>query len=119
MSVDSDLRKHPRKRVLKDGQLISDDMQSLVNVRIRDLSENGARAETTGYIQLPEVFKLLIVSEKAIYPCRARWRRGMQIGIEFTGPPAPLGLRKVINSYSRVGIAPFNPLASPAHLHGR
>ena len=58
MSLDSDLRKHRRKRVLKDGQLISDDLKSLVNVRIRDLSESGARVETTGFIKLPEVFKL-------------------------------------------------------------
>ena len=94
MSLASDLRKHRRNRVLKDGQIISDDMQSLVNVKIRDLSESGARVETTGFIQLPEAFKLLIVSEKALYPCRARWRRGTQIGIEFTGPPRPSALRK-------------------------
>ena len=94
MSIDSDLRKHRRNRVLKEGQLISDDMQSLVNVKIRDLSESGARVETTGIIELPEVFKLFVVSEKAVYPCRARWRRGTQIGIEFTGPPRPSALRK-------------------------
>lgn len=94
MCVDSDLRKHRRKRVLKDGQLISDDLQSLVNVKIRDLNESGALVETTGFIQLPEVFKLLIVSEKVLYPCSARWRRGTQIGIEFTGPPRLAALRK-------------------------
>ena len=94
MSLKSDLRKHLRKRVLKDGQLISEGMTSLVNVKIRDLSESGARVETAGIIDLPENFKLLVVSEKAVYPCIARWRRGNLIGIEFTGPPRPAGLRK-------------------------
>jgi len=90
----TDLRKNQRKRVLKDGQLISDDMKSLVNVKIRDLSLSGARLESAGFIQLPDSFRLLVVSEKAIYPCLARWRKGTLIGVEFTGPPRPAGLRK-------------------------
>jgi hypothetical protein len=88
------LRKQRRMRVLKDGQLITDDMNSLVDVKIRDLNETGARVETAGAIDVPDVFKLLVVSAKMLYPCRARWRRGTQIGVEFTGPPKPSGLRK-------------------------
>ena len=94
MSFESELKKHRRRRVLKDGQLISDDLKCLVDVRIRDLSESGARLEAKGFTKLPEVFKLFIVSERAIYPCRARWQRGTQIGVEFTGLPRPAGLRK-------------------------
>ena len=94
MEVATELRKHQRMRTLKDGQLISEGMKSLVDVKIRDLSESGARVETQGFIQLPDAFTLLILSQKALYPCRARWRRGTQIGIEFTGAPRALGLRK-------------------------
>ena len=82
-------------RTLKDGQLISKDMKSLVNVKIRDLSDTGARIETAGHIQLPDDFILLIISQKAIYPCRARWRRGTLVGVEFTGPSRSAGLRKL------------------------
>ena len=81
-------------RTLKDGQLISEGMKSVVDVKIRDLSASGARVETQSFIQLPEAFSLFIVSQRAIYPCRARWRRGVQIGIEFIGPPRPAALRK-------------------------
>ena len=94
MNDGSDLRRNHRKRVLKDGQLIADDMNSLVDVKILDLSISGARLESAGFIQLPESFKLLVVSEKAVYPCLARWRRGRLIGVEFTGPPRPASLRK-------------------------
>lgn len=94
MDAAIELRKHQRMRTLKDGQLISEGLDSLVDVKIRDLSYSGARVETKGFIKLPEIFTLLVVSQKVLYPCRARWRRGMQIGIEFTGPPRPAALRK-------------------------
>lgn len=58
------------------------------------MSESGARVETGGIVKLSDEFKLLIVSEKIIYPCVARWRRGNLLGIEFTGPPRTSGLRK-------------------------
>ena len=89
MDVATELRKHQRMRTLKDGQLISEYMTSLVDVKIRDLSANGARVETNSVIKLPATFTLFILSQNVLYPCRARWRRGMQIGIEFTGPPRP------------------------------
>lgn len=94
MNDEGNLRKQRRKRVLKEGQLITEDMTSLVNVKIRDLSETGARVETAGIIDLPEHFKLFVVSEKAVYSCLARWRRGNLLGIEFTGPPRTSVLRK-------------------------
>ena len=89
MDVATELRKHQRMRTLKDGQLISEYMTSLVDVKIRDLSASGARVETKSVIKLPAAFTLFILSQNVLYPCRARWRRGMQIGIEFTGPPRP------------------------------
>jgi hypothetical protein len=94
MDVATELRKHQRMRTLKDGQLISEGMTSLVDVKIRDLSASGARVETKSVIKLPAAFTLFILSQNMLYPCRASWRRGMQIGIEFTGPPRPAALRK-------------------------
>ena len=79
-----------RKKVLKEGKLISDDMSTMVDVKIRDLSAEGARVETAGSVILPEEFSLLIVSEKMIYPATTRWRKGNLIGIEFKGKPHPL-----------------------------
>ena len=93
MSEGHDHRKHPRQRVLKEGKLVSYDMTSSINVTVRDLSEKGARVETSAPIHLPDRFSLVIVSEKMIYPAVARWQRGNFIGIEFIGGPRPAGLR--------------------------
>ena len=93
MSEGHDRRKYPRQRVLKEGKLISSDMTSSINVTIRDLSEKGARVETSAPIHLPDRFSLLMVSEKMIYPAVARWQKGNFIGVEFIGEPRPAGLR--------------------------
>lgn len=86
-------RNHPRQKVLKDGKLISNDMATMVDVKIRDMSERGARVESPSLIQLPDRFGLLVVSNKMIYPAVARWQKGNLIGIEFTGKRRPAGLR--------------------------
>ncbi len=51
-------------RTLKDGQLISEGMTSLVDVKIRDLSASGARVETKSVIKLPAAFTLFVLSQK-------------------------------------------------------
>jgi PilZ domain len=86
-------RKEPRKRALKDGKLVSADMATMVDVKIRDLSASGARVETAGPVKLPDGFSLLIVSESMIYPAITRWRKGNLIGLEFGGKPRPVGVQ--------------------------
>ena len=83
-------RKEQRKKALKDGKLISADMATMIDVKIRDLSAAGARVETSGPIKLPENLSLLIVSEKLIYGVLIRWRKGNLIGLEFKGKPRTL-----------------------------
>lgn len=92
---------HPRQRVLKDGKLISNNMATVVDVKIRDMSEKGARVESSSPIHLPDRFGLLVVSNKMIYPAVARWQKGNLIGIEFIGERRPAGLRA-----TKLGILP-------------
>lgn len=86
-------RTHSRHRVLKDGKIVSSDMQSVTDVKIRDLSATGARLQMHSSIQLPKVFSLLIVSERLLYPAIERWRKSNSIGIEFVGTPHVTALR--------------------------
>jgi hypothetical protein len=90
---DNQDRKEPRKRALKDGKLISADMATMVDVKIRDVSASGARVETAGPVKLPEGFSLLMVTERMIYAVSMRWRKGNLIGLEFKGKPRPLTVR--------------------------
>ena len=97
-------RKSPRHKVLKDGKIISSDMGSVIDVKIRDVSEGGARIQVPAAIDLPEEFGLLMISQEMLYPAVVRWRTGQVTGIEFSGEPRhvspnslgkPTGPRKI------------------------
>ena len=87
-------RKEPRRRVLKDGKIVSPTLHGAIDVRIRDLSQSGALIDLPIGTKIPDSFGFLVVSESKIYPAVARWRRGDRAGIEFTGPPKSASLRK-------------------------
>lgn len=87
-------RKEPRRRVLKDGKIVSPSLHGAIDVRIRDLSQSGALIDLPIGTKIPDSFGFLVVSESKIYPAIARWHRGERAGIEFTGPPKLASLRK-------------------------
>jgi PilZ domain len=87
-------RKAPRRKVLKDGKIVSPDLHGSLDVRIRDLSPSGALIEVPLETELPDTFGFLVVSESKIYPAAKRWRRGNRLGMEFTGPAKVVNLRK-------------------------
>lgn len=80
-------RKYPRHKVLKEGKIISSNMSSVVDVKIRDLSTGGARIEMPPAINLPEEFGLLIMSQELLYPAVVKWRRGGLMGLAFVSEP--------------------------------
>lgn len=86
-------RKEPRRRVLKDGKIVSPTLHGALDVRIRDLSTSGALIEIAIGTVLPGSYGLLVVSESKVYPAVTRWR-GERVGLEFTGPPKSATLRK-------------------------
>ena len=87
-------RREPRRRVLKDGKIVSPTLHGAIDVRIRDLSNSGALIEIAVGTLIPPTYGLLVVSEEKVYPAATRWRRGERLGMEFTGPPKPAALRK-------------------------
>ena len=87
-------RKEQRRRVLKDGKIVSPTLHGAIDVRIRDLSQSGALLDVELATLIPPAFGLLVVSESKIYPAVTRWRRGDRMGVEFTGPPKAATLRK-------------------------
>lgn len=86
-------RKHSRHRVLKDGKIVSSDMQSVTDVKIRDLSATGALLQMQASVGLPKAFSLFVVSERLLYPAEERWRKNNSMGIEFVGAPHLTSLR--------------------------
>ena len=88
-------RKHPRHRVLKEGQIVCAATQDRINVVIRDLSVGGARIVSAAHVDV-QAFDLFVPSENLIYPSIAKWRSGLMTGIAFAGEPyhSALGITK-------------------------
>ncbi len=86
-SLAKDQRKYPRHRVFKEAKVVSSAFTGAINVTIRDLSVGGARIDIPPFIDIPEEFDLLVVSENLLYPAVARWSGGVSLGIEFAGEP--------------------------------
>ena len=82
-----------RRRTLKEGKVILSD-STVMDCRIRDLSEGGARLEFGGLTNLPKEFRLLIVSSNTVVPAAIAWQRGQNVGVFFTGPEQPAPARR-------------------------
>lgn len=87
-------RKELRRKVLKDGKIVSPSLHGSIDVRIRDLSQSGALIEVEVGTVLPASYGLVVVSEGKVYPSSTRWRRGDRVGVEFAGPAKSANLRK-------------------------
>ena len=93
MSYENEQRKQRRQRVLKEGKIVTSDMNSLIDVKIRDMSASGALVNLPANVVMPDNFNLLVVSERLLYPAELRWRKGEAMGLEFTVEPRPSALR--------------------------
>ena len=76
-------------RVLLEGQIVSRDKRTVIDVKIRDIDEYGAILRMPSHIKLPEKFCLLIVSDGKLYPARKRRRKGERLELQFVGDLAP------------------------------
>lgn len=86
-SLARDQREHPRHRVFKEAKIISSAFRGAIKVTIRDLSVGGARIDIPPFVNIPETFDLLVMSENLLYPAVARWSGGVSLGMEFAGEP--------------------------------
>src|SRR5881275_2472326 len=81
----ADRRKFPRKRMLLSGQVILS-QRSTINCTIRDWNPGGARLVFSAPTQLPQLFRLLIVSTGIMVPATLVWQRGLAAGVSFEIP---------------------------------
>jgi hypothetical protein len=78
-------RTSQRRRALKEGKVILSD-RIVIDCRIRDISESGARLEFGAFFELPREFRLFIPSSNMLVPAELAWQRGQAAGVHFTGP---------------------------------
>ena len=77
----SERRAKQRQRVLKSAK-IRLERGGVIDCTIRDISEDGACLRVASALGIPDFFEL-ILDEKILRPCRVKWRKQTQIGVEF------------------------------------
>jgi hypothetical protein len=70
-------------RVLLEGQIVSCDKRTVIDVKIRDIDEYGAILRIPSDIKLPENFSLLVVSSG--FTQHGRRRKGERLELGFVG----------------------------------
>ena len=83
------------RRVLKEGKIIIQPPSGTIDVKIRDLSETGAKLEVLAITPLPDKFGFIIVADATVIPAAVKWRKGDFMGIQFCGEPKKVGLRRI------------------------
>ena len=95
MKEDPKPRSVIRRRVLKEGKIIINPPSGTLDVKIRDLSETGAKLEIPAGTSLPERFALIIVADGTVTPTEVMWRRGDLVGVHFCGETKKVALRRI------------------------
>ena len=72
-----------RSRTIKTGRLMFGEFSpTVLDCLVIEISDEGARIETSVMVQVPELLTLLLSGETQ-RPCIRRWATGNQIGLEF------------------------------------
>lgn len=86
--TDSDNRSGQRRRMLKQGRIVTNSGHSTIDCVVRDMSLGGARLKVENGLAVPALFELLLVSEEARVPAEVVWRRPNEVGIRFAAASA-------------------------------
>lgn len=81
--------------MLKHGKIIVNPPSGTLDVKIRELSEKGAKLEILAATPLPERFALIVVADGTVTPAEVMWRKGSLIGVRFCGDTKKVALRKI------------------------
>lgn len=78
---------HPRYAVSRPVSLLIGDNGCRVFCELKDMSLTGAKLASVPLRYLPERFSILVPSENVAVPCRLRWMKGSEAGVQFIGDP--------------------------------
>lgn len=79
-------RQAPRKTSFVGGQILSGDGKSTLFCLVRDISEQGAKLETSDVARVPDRFSLRVNGKPELYRARVMWRDDHDLGVAFEAP---------------------------------
>ena len=71
-----------RQKTLIGAKVVFNDMMSVYDCVIRDLSDSGARVKLNAAVQVPQAF-MLRFSDGRIWRCKVRRRNACELGVEL------------------------------------
>lgn len=73
--------------MLKTGIVTFSGRNCAIECTVRDISDTGVRLRTTGTINVPDTFELIIETDGFEADCQVVWRKDDDIGVMFLGAP--------------------------------
>jgi PilZ domain len=82
--MDDNKRTDHRQKVLKSGRIVLDDLNGF-DCTVRDVSTTGAKLIVKNPADVPDVFRLLLLTDSSIRSVKVMWRKPDSVGVHFTG----------------------------------
>ena len=71
-----------RRLTLKGGHIVFNAGRSTIDCTVRNLSGKGAKLAVSSVVGIPDTFDLMLQGHTR-QPCRVKWRRLKELGVEF------------------------------------
>jgi hypothetical protein len=71
-----------RRRALKQAKVILSEW-TMLDCLVRDFTDDGARLEFAAPVELPESFRVQLVSDNSRRAAELMWQRGQSAGVRF------------------------------------
>ena len=84
----SERRVAPRQKSFLRGCIYFNNRRSVMDCLVRDLTEDGARIIFSHAVNVPDIVELYIPQKEQTLRARVKWRRGDDVGLDFTEPEA-------------------------------
>jgi len=78
----------PRQKSFLRGCIYFNNRRSVLDCLIRDLTEDGARIIFSHTVNVPDIVELYIPQREQTVRARVKWRRGDDVGLDFTNRAA-------------------------------
>jgi PilZ domain len=101
-----DRRKLVRHRVDFNGKLIYPDGTRLLDCRVVDMTEDGARLELSSAMEMPDRVYLWERQTNMVFECTVQWRKPGVSGVRFEGSCGHVMRRAIVEACSLGTITP-------------
>lgn len=81
--MDQHDKRRERRRAVRIASIIVSATTSPIPCVVLDLSSCGARLHVHDPAEVPDQFRLQLIATDQVFDCRAAWRRGDEIGVQF------------------------------------